>query len=90
MLETDPHYHFYELDASEFGEFTDDYAPVSIVDNQAMLVVTSKLVLNFTQPDIIRTLYEHLYNTSRKKAKYSKGREKTIARIRDLLALLTN
>jgi hypothetical protein len=88
LLETNPKYYFYPLDPADFGEYKEDYYPISIVDNQAMLLVSDECVLNFTQPEIIHTLYEHLYNQSRIQAKHSKGRDTTIETIRNLIAEL--
>jgi hypothetical protein len=85
MMETNPNYHFYPLNPSDFGEYSDDYSPISVVDHRSMMMVTETNVLHFTQPDIIHTLYEHLYSQSRIQAKYSKGREHTMERIRRLL-----
>jgi hypothetical protein len=88
MMETNPNYFFYPLSPSEFGEFVDDYSPLTIIDNQAMLLVTEHSVLHFTQPEIIHTLYEHLYSQSRYQAKHSHSRTKTMVMIRKLIGEL--
>lgn len=84
MLETNSNYHFYPLSPSDFGEYSDDYAPISVLDNQAMLIVTQDNVLHFTQPDIIHTLYEHLYNESRLHSKRLGSRDKIISQLKAL------
>jgi hypothetical protein len=88
MLETNPNYHFYPLSPSEFGDYGNDYSPISVVDNQALMLVTDKHVLHFIQPDIIHTMYEHLYRESKIQAKKSENREQTMVRIQELLAQL--
>jgi hypothetical protein len=85
MLETNPNYHFYPIEPSAFGEYGDDYAPVSAVDNHAVILVAENAVIHFTQPDMIHTLYEHLYTEARKLEKHSKSREKIMEEIRELL-----
>jgi hypothetical protein len=85
MLETNPNYYFYPIAPVEFGEYGADYAPISVVDHQTAFLVAEKAMIHFTQPDIIHTLYEHLYKESGKLAKYAKSREKIMEEIRELL-----
>jgi hypothetical protein len=89
MLETNMDYHFYPIQAADFGEYSSDYAPISAVDHQAVLLAAQNLVLHFTQPDIIHTLYEHLYNEAKIRAKDSDGRHHIMSQIRSLLEQLS-
>jgi hypothetical protein len=83
LLNTNPNYHFYPLDAKDFGEYSDDYWPVSVVDGQSMLISSEQVVLHFVQHDIIRTLYESLYNQALVRQKYFHSREEIISLISD-------
>jgi hypothetical protein len=83
LLNTNPNYHFYPLDAKDFGEYTDDYWPVSVVDGQSLLISSEQVVLHFVQHDIIRTLYEDLYNQALVRQKYFHSRE-------EIISLITN
>jgi hypothetical protein len=85
MLNTDPNYHFYPLDPKEFGEYGSDYSPITVVDNQAVLVATDNMTIHFTQPDIIRTLYEHLYMQATTRSKYYHSREEIIRMLSERL-----
>jgi hypothetical protein len=85
LLNTNPNYNFYPIDPSDFGEYNNDYSPVSVIDNHAVLAVSDTTVLYFTQPDIVRTLYEHLYNQSQVLAKYFQKRDDVIKMLSDLL-----
>jgi hypothetical protein len=88
MLETNSNYYFYPIDPLDFGEYGDDYYPISAVDHQTVLLVGEDLVLQFAQPDIIHTLYEHLYNEAKARAKYSESREEVIEKLRKILEQL--
>jgi hypothetical protein len=88
MLNTNPNYHFYPLDPQDFGEYGKDYSPITVVDNQSVLITTDNMVVNFTQPDIIRTLYEHLYVQATVRAKYYHSREEIIAMLTNRLSSL--
>jgi hypothetical protein len=85
LLEVNPNYCFYPIEPDEFGEYGNDYSPVSIVDNRAAVLVTEERMLRFTQPEIIHTLYEHLYNEAKIRQRDCGGREKVMHRIRQLL-----
>jgi hypothetical protein len=83
LLNTNPNYHFYPLDTKDFGEYSDDYWPVSVVDGQSLLISSEQVVLHFVQHDIIRTLYEDLYNQALVRQKYFHSREEIISLISD-------
>jgi hypothetical protein len=59
-----------------------------VVDNQTAFLVTEKAVIHFTQPDMIHTLYEHLYTEAGKLEKHSKSRTEIIEEIWTLLKKL--
>jgi hypothetical protein len=88
MLNTNPNYHFYPLEANDFGEYGSDYSPITVVDNQAVLVATDNMTIHFTQPDIIRTLYEHLYMQATTRSKYYHSREDIIKMLTERLRSL--
>jgi hypothetical protein len=88
MLETNSNYHFFPIYPADFGEYSDDYAPISVVDNHTMLLVTPENVIHFTQPDIIHTLYEHLYREAKIRANRSHSRDEVMEEIRELLRQL--
>jgi hypothetical protein len=85
MLITNPNYNFYPLEVSDFGEYGSDYCPISIVDGQAVLVTNDTLMLHFVQHDIIRTLYEDIYNQALVRKKYFQSREEVIALLNERL-----
>jgi hypothetical protein len=85
-LENDPQYHFYELSRAEFGEYSGDYSPISVVENRGAILINERNVLHFVQPEITRTLYEHLYNQAYEHGKNTADRNETINRIRKLIA----
>jgi hypothetical protein len=85
-LENDPQYHFYELSRAEFGEYSGDYSPISVVENRGAILINERNVLHFVQPEITRTLYEHLYNQAYENGKNTADRNETINRIRKLIA----
>jgi hypothetical protein len=84
-LETDHNYHFYPIEASSFGEYRNDYSPVSVIDNHGVITVSENAVLYFTQPEIIRTLYEHLYTQTRTLSKYHRNRKQITEMLQKLL-----
>jgi hypothetical protein len=89
LLNTNPNYHFYPLEDSDFGDYGYDYYPVSVVDNQAMIVSSKDLLVQFTQPEIIRTMYENLFRQAMIRRKYFHSRGEIISLINERIISLT-
>jgi hypothetical protein len=89
LLNSNPNYHFYPLDAKDFGEYGNDYAPTSIVDGQTVIITNEQVMLHFTQHDIIRTLYEDLFHQAMVRKKYLQKREEVVAMINERLNSIT-
>jgi hypothetical protein len=89
LLNTNPNYHFYPLMASDFGDYAYDYYPVSVVENQAMIVSSTDMLVQFVQPEIIRTIYENLYRQAMVRKKYFHSRGEIIALINERIVSLT-
>jgi hypothetical protein len=84
-LEANSNYHFYPIEPSSFGEYNSDYSPISVIDNYGAITVSENAVLYFTQPEIIRTLYEHLYTQTRTLSKYHRNRKQITEMLQKLL-----
>lgn len=89
LLNTNQNYHFYPISPSAFGDYSNDYAPITVVDNQAMMVVDESKILHFTQHDIIHTMYEHLYKQAQEFSKYQKSRREIMNMLIELLEKIT-
>jgi hypothetical protein len=89
LLNTNPNYHFYPLVPSDFGDYGYDYYPVSVVENQAMIASSKDLLVQFVQPDIIRTMYENLFRQSMVRKKYFHSRGEIIELINERITSLT-
>jgi hypothetical protein len=88
LLNTNPDYHFYPLEPKVFGEYGSDYMPINVIDGQSAIVLTDNIVVQFTQFDIIKTLYEHLFSQSAVRSKYYHSREEIINLLRQQINAL--